>query len=424
VLKRASIPGLLRWPVPLSLPQVEAIPLHRQTALENESPIPEARDLSTSPVVEYVPSTEVVAHAPVSVDQGQSHDTALGKYVLLEQLVIDPHQPRQYLPTDLRDQVTHRTMDPRIVMQTLMERAASGDAVAAGYLVHIQELAHTIQRVGLQQPLRVSEEHDRDHQTIFRIVDGERRYWAHMWMAVVGAATDSAAHRLMIPVILHRADASADDIQRAQWAANLHREDIPAVDFAEIIWQVREDVFARLAIDRQRYVHALGAAAQGLTLKDIAALLTCQEAERLTGRQLKRSSLYLYLAVAEQLKAVPKALARAHGLSLRQLHGLVRLSESQQTEAVLRMIASSQADVPTRSRPDPRSGAPGQPGRPTSLQRSVNMCINLASALQKLSNKALLRHTPEDQQVLLSELDAASAEIDRARKLIKTRLSS
>jgi len=382
--------------------------------------------LAQSTLIDIKPALQSVSVSQIEtyVNPELPSDTFLGMYVALDALVIDPHQPRKYLPADLRAQLTRGAVDPVTAMKLLIERTAQGDRVAHGYLEQLQELARNIRDVGLQQPLRVSEEHDRDHQPVFRIVDGERRYWAHVWLAVVGAATEPAAQPIHIPVLLHNTRATADEIQRAQWAANLHREDIPVVDFAEIIWQVREDYFSRLSIDRARTINTLGAAAEGLSLSDIAALLTCQEVERITGRKLKRSSLYHYIAIAEKLKAMPKALARAHGLSLRQLQVVVRLSEAQQTEAILSMIATHQADKSTQAQTSSLLGTPGRPGRPTSLQRSVNMCINLAGALQKLSSRALGRHAPEEQQTLLSELDAAAAEIDRTRRLIKTQLGT
>ena len=251
-------------------------------------------------------------------------DTAYAsQYIPLDWLVIDPHQPRKYLPADLRAQITCDAVDSHTAMTILIERAAQGDTVASGYLERLQELVHNMQTVGLQQPLRVSEERNRQAQIRFRIVDGERRYWAHVWMAVVRAATgpvtaDPTGSALHIPVILHNSEASADEIQCAQWAANLHREDISAVDYAEVIWQVREDYFSRLAIDRERYLRDLGDAATGLSLHDMAALLTYREVARLTGRTIKRSSLYLYLAIAEKLKAEPKALARNVSMRMRQ----------------------------------------------------------------------------------------------------------
>ena len=212
--------------------------------------------------------------------------------------------------------------------------------------------------------------------------------------------------------------------QDTQWAVNLFREDIPAVDYAEAVWQVREDYFSRLAIDRNRYVNELGAAAQGLSLNDIAGLLTCQEVERLTGRKLNRSSFYLYLTIAEKLSAASKALARAYGISLRQLRSITGLSESRQTEAILRMIEANSAEAPTQPQPSNRPDAVGRPGRPTSLQRSVNTCINLVNALQKMPGKALAKQTPEDKQAFLAELETAAAEVDRVRKLIKADLTA
>gem|GEM_PF-5449448 len=75
-----------------------------------------------------------------------------------------------------------------------------------------------------------------DKPETYRIVDGERRFWAYLFLH----ETTHDEKYAVINAIIHDPEATADDIQRAQWVANLCCVDIPAVDFAEALQQIRE----------------------------------------------------------------------------------------------------------------------------------------------------------------------------------------
>ena len=331
-------------------------------------------------------------------------------------LRTDPHQPRRYLPDDLRGRFQASHTDARATLRELVERANRGDIEAQGYLANLRELADSILHVGLQHPLRVSQEAARDGGVIFRLVDGERRFWA---LVLLDLNTSAGADR-RVEAILHDPNASAEDIQRAQWAANLCRADIPAIDLAHALWRMREDYFAHLAIDPQRYVEALGkdAEAQHLSRNDLAFALTQAEAARLTGREWSRRSLYVYLSLAEKVKPKAVALARAYGLSMRQLQGLINLNEDEQVRLLLRMVGKP--ELP----PDGTSATvSARAGRPTALLRGINACVSLATVLQQLSPRNLARTTAEDRQSLLDELDHVAAQIETTRRLLQSQVA-
>lgn len=326
----------------------------------------------------------------------------------LAALRIDPHQPRNYLPQDLRAELVHHG-GARQTLQALVSRAANNDPVAAGTLDGIRTLARSIADVGLQQPVRVSA----DKAGTYRIVDGERRFWAHVFLR----ETAGDARYDAISAIVHNAQATADDVQRAQWAANLCREDIPAVDFADTVCQIRERYLANLALDRKPYAAELRIEAEGMTTPEMAFVLTQREVMRLTGRSISERHLYSYLAVAERLKPQAKALARAYNIGLRPLTGIVRLPEPEQVRLIKQM-----AGIPDPAPHKKDEPAIARPGRPTSLQRGINACIGLKDALHKLTEHNLSRQTPADVQALLDELDGAAAQIERARRLVRAHL--
>ena len=59
---------------------------------------------------------------------------------------------------------------------------------------------------------------------------------------------------------------------------------------------------------------------------------------------------------------------------------------------------------------------PKSQGRPTGLQRGINLCVTLSQVLDGLSDKHLLRNTSEEHQALLDELTRISKHIDQARQ--------
>lgn len=323
----------------------------------------------------------------------------------LAALRIDPHQPRNSLPHDLRAELVHHG-DARKTLQTLITNAANNDWVAAGTLEGIRALARSIADVGLQQPIRVSA----DKAGTYRIVDGERRFWAHLFLL----ETSSDSRYATISALLHDPQADGDAIQRAQWAANLCREDIAAIDFADTVWQIRERYLANVTHDRKRHAAELGNAADGMTTVEMAFAMTQREVARLTGRSLNERQLYAYLAVAERLKPQAKALARAYNINLRPLMGITRLPEQEQVRLIKQMAGIDEPNTIKNSK-----SSATRTGRPTSLQRGIHACIGLKDALQKLTERNLSRQSPADVRALLVELDSAAAQIELAQQMLK-----
>ena len=144
--------------------------------------------------------------------------------VPLGMLHIDARQPRQFLPAGLRAQVLRNERSAIEVMAQLITQAESGSLEMQGYIESLAALAQSITEVGLQQPLRVSQERRNDGRTRFVLVDGERRFWALIYrICTEPTDNDSREQQLTsikVPALLHDEHASADDIQRAQWAAN------------------------------------------------------------------------------------------------------------------------------------------------------------------------------------------------------------
>lgn len=304
----------------------------------------------------------------------------------------------------------------------LTKLAESGNLEMQGYFESIRALSQSIRDVGLQQPLRVLHEPQRDGGVVFRLVDGERRFWAFVYQLCANndKPLGPVSNTIKVPTLLHNAHASAEEIQRAQWAANLYHESVCAVDYAEMIWAMREAFFARLdTVQRVALVAQLGdpAAIDGLSANDLAIELTSREIAKLTGKTLKRRMLYHYLSMAEHLSPEAKALGRAFNISLRQLISLMRMSPSKQLEMLTQVIQAE------RGIASAKTDNGGGTGRPSSVQRGINGCISLNEVLQQLSDKGLSRSPRENIEALLNELARMATEVERAKRLLTAHLS-
>lgn len=350
-----------------------------RTATPKSAPLPVTNPALPSRIVPTeFPSEQVVLLIPLS------------------QIRIDPQQRRKYLPADLRVAVIHSKHSVQDAMTELLARAGQGGPEAQGYVESVRALANSINRVGLQQPIRVAPEITNNDETVYRIVQGERRFWAHVLL-----------ERPAIPVVLETDEHSADETEQAQWAENLEREEVPAVDFADAVWDIRHRHLARLTVDKQYLSKSLGETIDKLSPDEAIARLTVQEVAHLTGRALAPSTLYRYLYIAEHLTVAAKNIARAHRINVSRLHQIAHLPADKQMNAVHRAAGlPAPADQP----------AIVNNGRPTTLHRCTTLCINLSGALKHLADKHIDRSSAEDKRALLEELDAAASVIEQVRQ--------
>jgi hypothetical protein len=385
------------------------------------------------------PPQSVISQTPPLVDAASSaHETmieeatpigsaSIAEHALvnvpLDRIIVDPHQPRRFLPADLRASLSTRALTPLQAMSALIERAARQDPEATGYMESIAGLAKSIDAVGVLQPIRVALEPAQDGAWFYQLVDGERRFWACLCLNAKQQPNDST-RILTVPGVLQHAGSSDDDMRRAQWTINLQREEVPAVDYAETVWQVREDYLSRLQTDRQRYLSDLGDRGEDVPLTEAAVLLTTSEVQRLTSRSISRTTAFRCCAITEKLLPQTKALARAYNLTFRQLMGLANVAGDQQLRAAMAMTtarhegtgASITRDTKTRN-------DSSRAGRPTQLQRGINQCAGLLSVLSKLTEKHLRNAEPTSVQALAAELDRVLQEAERCRRLVRAVLN-
>lgn len=154
----------------------------------------------------------------------------------------DPNQPRRILPPDLAQGLQAGTLTPREALAAWLEREAPEEGTV---LRELRRLAESIARHGLINPVTVRlprpEEKVPGNGEYF-IVTGERRYWAHVLLALEGhTIREGEAERTPHQV---RATVTAEGItvRAHQLIENIMREDINAVEKAQGLWALRYEL--------------------------------------------------------------------------------------------------------------------------------------------------------------------------------------
>ncbi|MCB0017239.1 MAG: ParB N-terminal domain-containing protein, partial [Anaerolineales bacterium] len=237
--------------------------------------------------------------------QPESRDSGY-QLVPLVNLLPDAHQPRQLLPRDLIDALHTGQLDPLGAMsQWLARPQRPGDQS----LAKLRQLANSIAQHGLIQPITIRPA-PAESRAEYLIVTGERRFWAHVLLAVEGsqmATGDSAAPVFEIKTIL--ADQGVS-IRAIQLIENIQREDINGVEKAMGLWALR---FELSGVD----INTLGPEVNHGSLdlvdwKSVSASLGMSDRYR------------VYVTNVMNLTDDAKALVMAHNLTERTIRPIVQ----------------------------------------------------------------------------------------------------
>lgn len=154
----------------------------------------------------------------------------------------DPQQPRRLLPRHLARDVALGTLSPMQAMRRWVEAEEEG---ASADLQALRRLADSIARHGLINPISVrpaGEEEETPPGVTHFIVTGERRYWAHVLLALEGRAVQVGASAREATEIRVGVTAPGITIRAHQLIENIMREDINAVEKARGLWALREEL--------------------------------------------------------------------------------------------------------------------------------------------------------------------------------------
>lgn len=154
----------------------------------------------------------------------------------------DPQQPRRLLPRELAQAVARGALAPMEAMRRWLQSQNGGEAAD---LQSLRRLADSIARHGLINPISVrplQEDEDAPRGVTHFIVTGERRYWAHVLLALEGRAIHSGESVREATEIRAGVTSPGITVRAHQLVENIMREDINAVEKARGLWALRYEL--------------------------------------------------------------------------------------------------------------------------------------------------------------------------------------
>lgn len=181
---------------------------------------------------------------PLGLSQeGTESGSTVDKTYHIEAMLPDPDQPRNLLPEDLAHQVYQGQVVPRqaVVKWEQMAIAAGDESPVAHLLAKVKELAASIAKHGLINPITIRPRHESDpvSDIEYRIVTGERRWWAHVYLASKGQSIQEGDTLQTAWEIKANITPSGANIRAHQLIENWFREDISVVEKAHGLWALR-----------------------------------------------------------------------------------------------------------------------------------------------------------------------------------------
>jgi ParB/RepB/Spo0J family partition protein len=142
-------------------------------------------------------------------------------YLPIERVRPDPAQPRRVLPPAIAA-AFRQTGDAAAALAAWVQLARSDEPARAAYQ-DLTSLADTLAVDGLINPITVIPLNDE-----YQIISGERRWWAHQWLAAQSRAVNHGQPGHIAALVRH-----PDEITPTlQLVENLHRQDLCAVEVA------------------------------------------------------------------------------------------------------------------------------------------------------------------------------------------------
>jgi len=156
----------------------------------------------------------------------------------LASILPDPRQPRQLLPGDLAAQVQSGALTPAKAMAEWQKHARANEADPAlkRDLDELGRLADSIAQHGLINPIsvrRVPGNTPVPEGVNYLIVTGERRYWAHVLLALAERKIQEGLETRSPDTIKATIAPEGVSIRAHQIVENVMREDIDAVEKAQ-----------------------------------------------------------------------------------------------------------------------------------------------------------------------------------------------
>ncbi len=169
-------------------------------------------------------------------------DAAQAMTYQISAILPDPDQPRQLLPLDYLEALWKGQWTPEEALQAWLVAGGNGEARK---IAKLRELADSIAQHGLINPITVRSPAADEQTPIgvrFVIITGERRYWAHVLLAIEGREIKHGDGSQAPGQIQAVVSAPGILIRAHQLIENLQREDINAIEKAWGLWALRYEL--------------------------------------------------------------------------------------------------------------------------------------------------------------------------------------
>ena len=159
----------------------------------------------------------------------------------LQSIRPDPGQPRRLLPGDLAEAVNQGGKEPSAAMKEWQNRVSEEpESNLVQEMRELRRLAAAIEQHGLINPITIRPtELDKSR---YIIVTGERRYWAHVLLALEERRIKEGDNSIAPDKIRATLVPSGVSIRAHQIVENLMREDINVVEKASGLWALRREL--------------------------------------------------------------------------------------------------------------------------------------------------------------------------------------
>lgn len=296
----------------------------------------------------------------------------------LKMIYVDLGQVRPAIPRNILESHNH---NPFSALKAAIAQA-NEDIALKQSMQAIYELSEDIKKNGLIHPIGVIPVYQGDTIHSYRIIYGERRFFAKVLIALEKGTEETET----IDALVFEDDLPHEQQIFLQWSENLKRTDIPQARIAQIMLHLFTQTHSELQ-QNPSYEH--------LSIRDldrIAYELTSERIKALTGQNFSIEKIRNYVSIAEKLSDYALTMAIKANLPIHVLERISRLSRTAQDSYIKKMLDGESPPLPTS--PTKRT--------PARFAARVQKLVMRLETMSKQAQKQRQDISPEEAQSLIA----------------------